>query len=73
MKTAADVRSPLAAAVRACRRHFLGAAIFSALLNVLYLAPTLYMLQVYDRVVPTRGIMTLGFLTLIFTFAVATL
>ena len=46
---------------------------FSALLNLLYLAPTLYMLQVYDRVVPTRGTTTLLFLTAVFTFAVATL
>jgi ATP-binding cassette subfamily C protein len=49
------------------------AAVFSALLNLLYLSPTLYMLQVYDRVVPTRGQTTLVFLTLVFTFAVATL
>src|SRR5215470_11398196 len=40
------------------------AAVFSALLNLLYLAPTLFMLQVYDRVVPTRGGLTLLFLTL---------
>jgi ATP-binding cassette subfamily C protein len=31
------------------------------------------MLQVYDRVVPTRGVFTLLFLSLIFAFAVATL
>lgn len=43
------------------------------MLNLLYLAPTLYMLQVYDRVVTTRGTSTLLFLTLIFLFAVATL
>ena len=55
--------SHLEAAVRACRRHFLAAAMFSALVNILYLAPTLYMLQVYDRVVPTRGVETLVFLT----------
>src|SRR5262249_30188748 len=64
---------PLRDAFRACRRHFVGAAIFRALLNLLYLAPTLYMLQVYDRVVPSRSVTTLAFLTLVFTFAVATL
>uniref|UniRef100_UPI0035CAFC46 type I secretion system permease/ATPase n=1 Tax=uncultured Sphingomonas sp. TaxID=158754 RepID=UPI0035CAFC46 len=57
----------------ALRRHFRWVAIFSALANVLYLAPTLYMLQVYDRVVPTRGDLTLGFLTLVLLFALATL
>jgi len=40
------------------------AGVFSALLNLLYLAPTLYMLQVYDRVVPSRGKVTLLLLTL---------
>ncbi|NWN23169.1 type I secretion system permease/ATPase, partial [Escherichia coli] len=45
----------------------------SALLNLLYIAPTLYMLQVYDRVIPTRGLQTLAFLTLVLIFALATL
>lgn len=46
-----------------CRRHFMAAAVFSLLINILYLAPTLYMLQVYDRVVPTGGKLTLLFIT----------
>jgi len=56
--------------MKKCRRHFVNAAIFSAFLNILFLAPTLYMLQVYDRVVPTRGVVTLAMLTLIFVVAV---
>jgi ATP-binding cassette subfamily C protein len=48
-------------------------AFFSALLNLLYIAPTLYMLQIYDRVVPTRGTLTLAFLTLVLCFALVTL
>ena len=64
---------PLLAAFRSCRSHFFWAAVFSALLNLLYLAPTLYMLQVYDRVVPARGGLTLLFLTLVLGFALATL
>ena len=55
------------------RRHFLWAALFSALANLLFLAPTLYMLQIYDRVVPTRGGTTLAFLTLALLLAYATL
>ena len=51
-------------ALRQCRRHFAYAAGFSLLINVLYLAPTLYMLQVYDRVVPTGGKTTLLFVTM---------
>lgn len=69
----AKVRGPLEAAFKACSRHFWAAGVFSALLNILYLTPTLYMLQVYDRVVPTRGVSTLALLTLVFLFSVATL
>lgn len=56
-----------------CRRHFVAAAAFSALVNLLNIAPTLYMLQVYDRVIPTRGVRTLIFLTLVLLFSLATL
>jgi len=59
-----EVPEALAGALRQCRRHFVAAAIFSLLINILYLAPTLYMLQVYDRVVPTAGKTTLLFVTL---------
>ena len=60
-------------ALALCRRHIASAAFFSALVNILYIVPTLYMLQVYDRVVPTRGTMTLLFLTLVLLFSLATL
>ncbi|WP_235535079.1 type I secretion system permease/ATPase [Sphingomonas sp. Leaf339] len=53
------------AALAACRRHLVAGGVFSALLNMLYIAPTLYMLQVYDRVVPTHGHLTLLFLTIV--------
>ena len=59
--------------VKACRRHYLYAAGFSALLNLLFLAPVLYMLQVYDRVVPTQGGTTLLLLTLALLIALATM
>lgn len=64
---------PLAEAFRACRTHFVWAAVFSALVNLLYLAPTLYMMQVYDRVVPTGGMVTLTLVTVVAVFALATL
>ena len=64
---------PLADALRACRIHFVSAAAFSALVNLLYLTPTLYMLQVYDRVVPTGGITTLLLVTAVAVFALGTL
>jgi ATP-binding cassette subfamily C protein len=61
------------AALESCRRHFGYAALFSALLNLLFIAPMLYMLQVYDRVIPTQGRTTLLFLTLVLILALATL
>ena len=64
---------PLAEALRACRSHFLWAFVFSALVNLLYLTPTLYMMQVYDRVVPTGGITTLVLITTVAVFALAAL
>lgn len=54
----------LAQAVQECRPHLIAAAVFSFFVNLLYLAAPIYMLQVYDRVVPTGGVATLGFLTL---------
>lgn len=72
MKVAAAGQA-MRAAFALCRRHFLAAAGFSALINLLYVAPTLYMLQVYDRVVPTQGLQTLLFITLVLLFALATL
>ena len=64
---------PLAEALRACRVHFVWAAVFSALVNLLYLTPTIYMMQVYDRVVPTGGITTLILITAVAMFALASL
>ena len=63
----------MASALRSCRRHFLAVAAFSALLNLLFLVPMLYMLQVYDRVIPTRGSATLFFLTLVLLFGLVSL
>ena len=68
-----DVPKPLEAAVAACRSHFITAALFSALVNILYLAPTIYMMQVYDRVVPTQGVLTLVWITIIVALAIGTL
>ncbi|MEH3106964.1 MAG: type I secretion system permease/ATPase [Sphingomonas fennica] len=65
MIEATDTDNPLRAALRACRTHFIYAGLFSGLINLLYLAPSIFMLQVYDRVVPTRGFATLLVLMLI--------
>lgn len=60
-------------ALRACRPHFLGVIIFSFFYNILFLAPALFMMQVYDRVLATRGIETLVFLCIVLATALVTL
>jgi len=47
------------------RKEFMGIGLFSAVINLLMLAPAIYMLQVYDRVLSSGNIMTLGMLTVI--------
>ncbi len=54
---------PLREALALCGAHLRFAILFSAIVNLAYLAPTLYMLQVYDRVVPSGSRPTLLFLT----------
>jgi PrtD family type I secretion system ABC transporter len=51
--------SELAAALGACRRAFLAIALFSGMSNVLMLTGSLFMLEVYDRVLPSRSVPTL--------------
>ena len=68
-----DLPPELASAGRACAEHLRLAFVLSALINILYLAPTIFMIQVYDRVVSTGGIITLGWLVLVVGFALGTL
>ena len=65
-------RTELARTLYAFRREFFVVGLFSMVVNVLMLAPTLYMLQVYDRVLVSRSEVTLIFISLItlFLFAV---
>jgi len=46
-------------ALTACRGAFIGVGAMSGLINVLALSGSLFMLQVYDRVLPSRSIPTL--------------
>lgn len=52
------------AALSQCRSALLAVALFSCLLNVLALTGSVYMLQVYDRVLPSHSVPTLIGLTL---------
>ena len=54
---------PLQRALRCCRGGGLGVAVFSAAANVLLLVAPMYMLQIYDRVLPSASHATLIALT----------
>lgn len=58
-------KSDLEHALQGCKGAFFAVAGFSMVINLLMLAPSIYMLQVYDRVVPTGNQATLVMLTLI--------
>ena len=52
-------RSELGDALRACRAAFIGVGAMSCMINLLYLTGSIFMLEVYDRVLPSRSIPTL--------------
>jgi PrtD family type I secretion system ABC transporter len=52
-------RSELGDALRACRGAFVGVGVMSCMINLLYLTGSLFMLEVYDRVLPSRSVPTL--------------
>ena len=51
--------SELASALRRCRLAFLGIGLFSGLINILMLTGPLFMLQIYDRILPSHSVPTL--------------
>jgi ATP-binding cassette subfamily C protein len=52
-------RSELGDALHACRGAFIGVAVMSCMINLLYLTGSIFMLEVYDRVLPSRSVPTL--------------
>src|SRR4051812_35110167 len=71
--TAKSSSGELRRALAACRTHFLAAAFFSLAINLLYLASPLYLLQVYNRVIPSSSLTTLLMLSGVLVIALATL
>ncbi len=59
------IKSDLENALKLCKSAFLSAAGFSLLINFLMITPSIYMLQIYDRVISTGNKTTLLMLTLI--------
>ena len=62
-----SAKSDLAAALRDCTGALVSIVVFSGLMNILTLTGPIFMLQVYDRVVPSKSIPTLLGLALITT------
>jgi PrtD family type I secretion system ABC transporter len=54
-----DGDDPVAIQLRASARRLAGVAVFSGMVNLLTLSGSVYMLQIYDRVIPSRNIATL--------------
>jgi PrtD family type I secretion system ABC transporter len=65
--------TPLRRALRACRRQFVLVGLFSGVVNLLQLTTSIYMMQVFDRVLATRILDTLLYLSLIAVAAVLVL
>ncbi|MEH6436537.1 type I secretion system permease/ATPase [Massilia sp. DD77] len=65
MKKLLNEKNEIERALIAFKRTFLTVGVFSAIINLLMLTPSLYMLQVYDRVLASRNEITLLMLTVL--------
>ncbi|RPE73126.1 ATP-binding cassette subfamily C exporter for protease/lipase [Tibeticola sediminis] len=65
MKPEKKMRSELATVLWRFRREFVWVGVLSMLANLLMLTPTIYMLQVYDRVLASHSELTLLFVSLL--------
>ncbi len=65
------LRDPLSTVMWTFKREFLTVAVFSMVVNLLMLTPTLYMLQVYDRVMISQSQLTLLVVSLLTVFLFA--
>src|ERR1700748_746235 len=57
--TDSSPRSELGSALHACRNALIGVGLMSFMINLLYLTGSFFMLEVYDRVLPSRSVPTL--------------
>lgn len=65
VKQGAEISAEMREAIEAARPLLVKAALFSAGVNILMLTPSIYMLQIYDRVLSSRSETTLFFITLL--------
>jgi ATP-binding cassette subfamily C protein len=61
----AQPQSEVSAALSACKSALIGIAVFSGMSNILMLTGAFFMLEVYDRVLPSRSVPTLVALTVL--------
>ena len=66
-----EADDPVGNGLRACARRLVGVAVFSGVVNLLTLSGSIYMMQVYDRVIPSRSIATLAGLSALVLVAYA--
>src|SRR3954463_879781 len=59
----ATARTPLQRALQACRGQFFAVGLFSGVVNLLQLTTSVYMMQVFDRVLASRILDTLYYLS----------
>lgn len=72
--TPASIASgPLPRAFQAVRRHYRYVFVYSALVSILYLSSSIYMMLVYDKVLSSGSAITLASITLALVIALATL
>ena len=64
-------RSELRVAIARSREAFLGIALFSCISNILLLTASFYMMQIYDRILPSRSVPTLIALSILAAFLFA--
>jgi ATP-binding cassette subfamily C protein len=70
-RPAGSEKSELKAALSACRSAFVGIGLFTAVINILTLTGSLFMLEIYDRVLPSRSVPTLVGLAILAGFLLA--
>lgn len=64
--------APVTKALKACRQGLLSVGVLTGIINILMLTGSFFMLQVYDRVIPSRSLPTLfgllGFIVVLYAF-----
>ena len=59
MTQSGGLQSEISLAFSMCRRAFVGVALFTGMSNILMLSGSMFMLEIYDRVLPSRSVPTL--------------